>query len=193
MTNVDRIAKLKSISVTEAIGFWKQVSTASEMELSTYEVLTALLAQGECVASVSAVQLAEQRKSLEAKKTKNQEKFLANEAAGLKEIADQRAEQQKTTAIQNPEEDEFRQLVAEMSAHGFTHSRQVSAYIVRNRLGYKYRHISGILKMEMDGNVWSFKGGFPPKIYARLCEELQLGNNGSRAIAREFTPYNDIL
>lgn len=192
MTNVDRIAKLRSISLTEAIDFWKHVSTVAQIERSTYEVLTALLAQGESAASISAVQLAEQRKSLEAENRKSQEGLRTAKATRLKDIADQRAAQQKPIA-KNLEEEEFRQLVAEMSAHGFTHSGQVSEYIVRNRLGYKYRHISGILKMEMDGNVWNFDGGFPPKIYARLCEELRLGNKGSRAVPREFTPYKDIL
>ena len=113
-----------------------------------------------------------------------------------KELANRMVAQQRAVAEKrkpNAEEEEFRQLVAEMSVLGFTYSSQVSAYIVRNRLGHKYKHISGILQMEMDGNVWSFNGGFPPNIYARLCEELGLGNQGSRAVPREFTPYKDIF
>ena len=59
---------------------------------------------------------------------------------------------------------EFSQLVEEMSAMGFTHSKQVSAYIVRNKLGHKYKYICGVLEMELDGDVWNFDGGFPPEV-----------------------------
>ncbi len=90
-------------------------------------------------------------------------------------------------------EKEFDNLVDEMSKHGFTHSSQVSAYIVRNQLGHKYRHISGILEMELDGDVWDFDGGFPTDIYAQLCYKLGLQNQGSRATPGRFTPYDDIL
>ncbi|MFN9866241.1 MAG: hypothetical protein ACK568_03935 [Pseudanabaena sp.] len=69
----------------------------------------------------------------------------------------------------------------------------MSAYIVRNRLGHKYKHISGILQMELGGEVWNFNGGFPPNIYARLCDALGLGNQGSRAVPLAFTPYKDII
>ena len=109
------------------------------------------------------------------------------EAARLQAIAEQRAAQEKL------EEDEFCQLVAEMSALGFTNSKQVSTYIVRHKLGHKYKNISGVLQMELDGNVWNFNGGFPPEIYARLCKELGLGNQGTRARAGAFTPYKDII
>ena len=127
------------------------------------------------------------------------------EAARLQAIADQWAARQKAqaerckaiaearAAKEKAEQEEFDQLVQEMSVLGFTHSRQVSAYIVRNKLGHKYKHISGMLEMEMNGNVWNFNGGFPPKIYARLCEEIGLGNQGSTAVPGKFTPYKDIL
>ncbi len=96
-------------------------------------------------------------------------------------------------AAKNTEEEEFRQLTEEIRAHGFTHSSQVSKYIVDHQLGGKYKHISGVLEIEMDGNVFDFRGGFPPNIYARLCEELKLHNQGSRATPGRFTPYKDIL
>jgi cold shock CspA family protein len=134
-----------------------------------------------------AYQFAERRGILEAEQKRKNEEMQRAEAARLEEIANQKAVQEKA------EEEEFRQLVAEMSAQGFTHSRQVSAYIVQHSLGYKYQHISGILQMEMGGDVWNFNGGFPPKIYARLCEELGLGNQGSGARPLAFTSYKDII
>lgn len=162
-------------------------------------------ATADLLASDEASELTEQRRALEAEKDRRQEEIRAAEAARLKAIAEQRAAQERAEAARRKaiaeeraakerlEEEEFRQLVAEMSAFGFTHSRQVSAYIVRNKLGFKYKHISGILEMELNGDVWNFNGGFPPKIYARLCEELGLGNQGSRAVPGKFTPYEDIL
>ena len=91
------------------------------------------------------------------------------------------------------EKAEFRLLVEEISALGFTESKHVSAYIVKHKLGSKYKNISGILQMELQENVWDFNGGFPPHIYARLCDALGLKNNTSQAVVKKFTPYNDIV
>jgi hypothetical protein len=93
----------------------------------------------------------------------------------------------------NEEEEEFRQLVAEMAPLRFTHSTQVSAYIVKHKLGQRYKHISGILQMELDGENFSFHGGFPPYIYARLCDALGLASKQSRARPQTFTPYADMV
>lgn len=90
------------------------------------------------------------------------------------------------------EEDEFNQLVAETRSRNFSRSKQLSYYIVNNKLGYKYQNISGILEMENDERTWNFDGGFPPRIYARLCEELGLGNEGTRAKPKKYTPYKDL-
>jgi hypothetical protein len=150
-------------------------------------------------------ELAERRKSLEAERKRRQDEFQRAEAARLQQIAEAREAQQKAEAAklkaisdqranqQRVKDEEFRQLVAEMSVLGFTHSAQVSRYIVRNRLGRKYRYISGILEMELDGRVWDFNGGFPTDIYARLCEALGLEDQGSRAVPTKFTPYDEIF
>ena len=90
------------------------------------------------------------------------------------------------------ENKEFERLVQEIKTLGYTHSKQVSEYIRKNQLGAKYKNISGILLMEQEGNIWQFDGGFPPKIYAKLCEELGLSNQGSRARALAFTPFKDL-
>ena len=68
-----------------------------------------------------------------------------------------------------------------MKKMAFSHSSQVSNYMVARSLGLKYRRISGVLQMELNGTVWDFKGGFLPNIYARLCDELDLSNAGTRA------------
>ena len=129
----------------------------------------------------------------------------AKELARRKNIREQRIAQQKADlerrnaliaqqeAESREREDEFCRLVAEIKPFNFAQSSQVSAYIVRYRLGYKYKNISGILKMERDGEKWDFNGGFPPDIYARLCEALGLKHKGSRAQPKEFTPFKDIL
>jgi hypothetical protein len=90
------------------------------------------------------------------------------------------------------EENEFQGLVAEMKKMAFSHSSQVSNYIVTRRLGLKYRNISGVLQMELNGTVWDFKGGFPPKIYARLCDALDLSNGGTRARPVSFESFDSI-
>jgi len=90
------------------------------------------------------------------------------------------------------EEKEFNELVTELSELGFIHSSEVSEYIVKNKLGTKYKNISGILKMQKSGDEWSFDGGFPRDIYARLCRKLKLKNKGSQARPGEFTPYKKV-
>tara|TARA_R100001143_G_scaffold62974_1_gene67939 strand:- start:28874 stop:29605 length:732 start_codon:yes stop_codon:yes gene_type:complete len=90
------------------------------------------------------------------------------------------------------EEKEFQELVAEIKNLGFTQTSQVSNYIVTNQLGYKYPRISGVLQMGLNGTVWDFSGGFPPRIYARLCEELDLSNNGTRAKPIAFESFDRI-
>lgn len=150
-------------------------------------------------------QLSEHRSALEAEHRKRKEEQQKAEAARLQAIAEQRAAEEKAEAARRQairdqqaaqeriEEEEFSQLVAEMSALNYTRSSQVSAYIVRNKLGFKYKNISGFLEMELEGRRWNFDGGFPPKIYARLCDALGLGNQGSRATPVAFTPYKDVI
>lgn len=97
----------------------------------------------------------------------------------------------KNHELPKREQDEFRLLVAEVAAQGFTNSGQVSQYIVRNKLGDRYQNISGFLEMKKAGDVWDFKGGFPKHIFARLCQELSLENNGSIAKPGKFTSFKD--
>lgn len=90
------------------------------------------------------------------------------------------------------EQKEFNALVAEISACGFSRTAEVSEYIRRNQLGQKYQHISGILTMSSRGEQWRFVGGFPPHIYARLCEKLGLSNNGSYAKVVGFQSFQSV-
>lgn len=90
------------------------------------------------------------------------------------------------------EADELNQLLGEIRRLNFTHSSQLSVYIMKNNLGYQYRNISGILRMESEGNEWNFHGGFPPDIYKIICKELDLSNQGTTARAVGFTPFKDI-
>jgi cold shock CspA family protein len=132
------------------------------------------------------IQLEEKRLALEEEKSRFHEDARRIEAAKQKETEDKIADKKRV------EEEEFQQLVIEISSFSFTHSKQVSEYIVRQKLGHKYKNISGILKMEMNGEVWKFNGGFPPKVYAKLCCELRLENQGSRAKPLAFISYKDI-
>lgn len=107
-----------------------------------------------------------------------------------RERARKQAEERKLQEA--AEEGEFQQLLAEMRPLAFTHSSQVSRHIVQNKLGCRYRNISGIVTMEESGTSWDFKGGFPPKIYARLCSELGLGNGESGARPVGFKSFKDL-
>jgi hypothetical protein len=121
-----------------------------------------------------------------------EERIKLIEIEELRRIEARRQREQE--AIDRKEEErEFNELLSEVKALGFTHSNQVSAYIVRHKLGYKYKHISGVLQMESAGDTWNFNGGFPPHVYARLCKSLGLRKNCSDARPASFTAYKDIL
>ena len=145
-------------------------------------------------------QLEIQRKENERlKKIKDEEEEIKRlERERLKKIQDekeeiQRIEHERLKKLKDEEEGlEFELLVAEVSSKGFTLSSQVSSYIVRNKLGNKYKNISGVLTMRNETSEWNFKGGFPPKIYAMLCDRLGLGNNGSHSQVLDFTPFKDL-
>lgn len=119
------------------------------------------------------------RNKLEAKKKKLENQKQCESEAKYKEQAAQK----------KLEENEFNELVMEISSYGFTETKQVSSYIVNNQLGYKYPNISGVLEMELDGRTWDFDGGFPPMIYARLCKEIGLSSQRTQAKPGRFTSY----
>jgi cold shock CspA family protein len=130
--------------------------------------------------------LERERKELEEKRQKEREVLRETEEAKRKELL----EEQKNQEI--IEEKEFEQLVAEMKSLGITESRGVTWHIMNNRLGDKYKNISGVVQMEQDGTSWDFKGGFPKDIYKRLCRELGLSNQGTRARAVGFKAFKDL-
>lgn len=105
--------------------------------------------------------------------------------------ARRRATNAELEAQRKAEEAEFDALVAEIMPLGFSHSSQVSTYIVQNSLGHKYKKISGYVTMESGEEKWEFKGGFPPKIYARLCDALKLDNYHSTARATQFESFEN--
>lgn len=82
-------------------------------------------------------------------------------------------------------------LLAEMRPLKFTHSQQLSAYIVNNRLGYRYPNISGIVRMRA-GTEWDFHGGFSTEIYGIFCEKLDLKNQRNDARSIKFTSFQDV-
>lgn len=87
---------------------------------------------------------------------------------------------------------ELYQLVEEIREQEFSNSGELSNYITKNRLGSKYRHIAGIVYMENDTSSWQFKGGFPPKIYAIVCQILGLGSKGTRSWVSGYKTYSEL-
>lgn len=140
-----------------------------------------------------ALALAQERTRLEVEERKRRENARKEMEARLAEKEERDRRQIETKKAQEAiEEREFEALVDEMKQMNFSHSSQVSNYIVTRRLGLKYRNISGVLQMELNGTIWDFKGGFPPKIYARLCDALELSNEGTRARPVAFESFDSI-
>ena len=88
--------------------------------------------------------------------------------------------------------DELERLLAEMRPFNFRRSKQLSQYIVRHKMGYKYPNISGIVTMEDGGQEWDFYGGFPTPIYKIICRELGLDNERTTARPTDFRPWSQV-
>lgn len=82
---------------------------------------------------------------------------------------------------------EFENLVNECRPHHFKRSGDVSRYIVNNKLGEKYKNISGYIYME-DGGV--IEGGIDPYYYRKLCYELDLGGPITDNKVVDFKPFS---
>lgn len=119
-------------------------------------------------------------------------RLLINERAEQKQLEKLHKERKAKECQKKTIEREFQQLVDEMKSFNFSNSSDVSNYILKNKLGYKYKTISGELEMHKNGESWKFKGGFSPDIYARLCSELGLSNNGSNATAGKFESFRSL-
>lgn len=91
--------------------------------------------------------------------------------------------------LQAAEAAELQRLLTDMRQLQFADSGQLSQYIVRHRLGYKYPNISGIVRMREADTEWDFPGGFPPNIYRIICQELGLGDRGTSAIPVGFKSF----
>lgn len=137
--------------------------------------------------------LEEEIRKIEKKRQRKEKKGDKKRQKEIRKVEKKRLKLLKKEKVQKDiEEEEFGQLVAEMKVLGITESKYVSRYIMSNKLSRKYKNISGIVQMEQDGTLWDFKGGFPPEIYARLCNELGLRNQGTRARARGFKAFKDL-
>lgn len=89
-------------------------------------------------------------------------------------------------------EKEISELVTFFKMKGFTHSSQVSKYIRNNKLGKKYRNISGFLEMSNEeGDSWTFEGGIAPQYYKEICHRLNLDNNRTDSFVVGFESYKD--
>lgn len=90
------------------------------------------------------------------------------------------------------EKDEFEQLVRELEPLDFSSSKDLTSHILQNKLGTRFPHISGILEMEKDGRTYNFRGGFPPHIFAKLCQRLRLARDTSSASATNFQSFQSL-
>lgn len=216
MTNTDRIAQIRCIDSAAAVHFWNQVCAATGHDLSTYDVLMLLLVRGEQASTISALELGETYHS----RTQLEEPATAIASPAIKPSLSRPPETQRVIAeadvkniihftrdqfgakcraelaekhlLTTTAADELYKLLKDVSSLGFKRSKELSNYIVSQKLGDKYPNISGIVTMKEEGREWDFRGGFPPKIYAIICDELELNNQGTRARAVKFKSFKEM-
>jgi hypothetical protein len=214
MTNIDRIAELRGTGPAAAVEFWQQVCKIAKIDLSTHDVLKLLLAHGERVSAISAGELAATVPLVEVSDDSVHTAPLSSQKSGISEpnnvgsasvepvarsvpqstpistAADDIAFLADSYDLSIIEAEELYQLLVDMLPLGFTRSKQLSQYIIDHQLGYRYPNISGIVTMENGVRQWELAGGFPRWIYAIICEELGLGNEGSTARPVGFVSFD---
>ena len=91
------------------------------------------------------------------------------------------------------EEAEVEELVELFRGMGFTQSAQISNYIRRNRLGFRFPNISGYLSLSSEDGLdsWDFEGGIKPFYYREICRRLDLHNKRSRAQVIGFKSFSE--
>lgn len=87
---------------------------------------------------------------------------------------------------------EFYCLVEDCKELGITTSSQLTKYIRRYKVGYKYKHIAGELYLSDGYDQWTCPGGISPEYYGKLCRELSLDYGPSRARVEGFCPYAEM-
>lgn len=160
---------------------WKNVDSAkpSWLELVTIDLL-GVDRRNEL--SVERDKLESQLREAEEERRRQEEALRQNEIRRIAKVHNRSKE----------EADELERLLAEMRPLNFKYSKQLSAYIVKYQLGYKYQNISGIVTMEGEGREWDFHGGFPTDIYKIICQELNLDNQGTTAKPIKFKPFKTV-
>ena len=88
-------------------------------------------------------------------------------------------------------EKQIEELVAFFQPMHFSKSSQLSNYIMKHQLGYKYPDLCGYLELSNDYDTWEFEDAFHPKYYAEICYRLELDNENSDSIPQNFESYRE--
>lgn len=88
-------------------------------------------------------------------------------------------------------EKQIEELVAFFKPMRFRKSSQLSNYIVKHQLGYKYPDLCGYLELSNDYDTWEFEGAIAPNYYAEICYRLELDNENSDSIPQSFESYRE--
>jgi len=100
--------------------------------------------------------------------------------------------QEQVLADEGLNHEELYCLLKEVKPTGFQRSPDLSYYIRKRQLGFKYPNISGVITMHFSGECWKFKGRFPFNIYRIVCSILALSKNGGHARVVGFKSYSSM-
>lgn len=75
----------------------------------------------------------------------------------------------------------------------FTHSKQLSNFIIKNNLKGLFPSLVGKLQMQKpNGEIFIYLAAVHPEYYSKLCEVLGLQGQQSKNTPKNFTPYKNI-
>ncbi|MDY4873939.1 MAG: hypothetical protein SO133_03665 [Alloprevotella sp.] len=88
-------------------------------------------------------------------------------------------------------EEQIEELVAFFKSMRFKKSKELSNYIVKHQLGYKYPDLCGYLELSNGYDTWEFEGAIAPNYYADICLRLGLDNENSKSTPQGFESYRE--
>ena len=86
---------------------------------------------------------------------------------------------------------EYEMLLQLVKKYNISSPKELSAFITANRIGNRFPHLCGLIRMRDGIYSWDYKNGIAPSVYGRLCEDMEFGGPVSSAKVESFTPWKD--
>lgn len=94
--------------------------------------------------------------------------------------------------LTNNEAHELSDLLKFFKDKNFTHSAQLSDFIVKNNLADRFPNLTGVGLFKKGSDEWNLKGTISPSVYRIICSYLNLQGKDSGSTIHKFTNYESM-